>query len=193
MNSIISNLFFKSLYIGLFSLLILACAGSKQTVSEEEQEKLKELIQDKSFEIISDHARPTSTMSTNYLAQRGLLPFGSTGGRINLIGNSNYLRFDGDSVSADLPYFGERQIGGGYNSDQSIQFEGEPEDLVIEKNEKKNFYNIEFSISKQTESYQVSVKIYPNFNADIYVNSSQRLGISYEGKAKRTKTGEDKE
>ncbi|WP_157983135.1 DUF4251 domain-containing protein [Psychroflexus aestuariivivens] len=146
-------------------------------------QKLTNLVESKSFEIESNWARPSSTTSMNYIAQSGLLGNGSSVSRIDLIGNANYLKFEGDSVSADLPYYGERQSGGGYNSDQSITFEGEPKDLVIEKNEKKNFYNIEFSISNGTESFQVSIKIFPNLKTDIFVNSSHRLGINYGGRA----------
>lgn len=173
------------------SVILCSCASSKQNTSAEDLQKLDNLVESKSFEVISDQASPSSTSSMNFIAQSGLLPYGSSVSRINLIGHSNYLRFEGDSVSADLPYYGERQIGGGYNSDQSIVFDDKPKDLVIEKNEEKNFYNIEFSISKDTESYKVNLKIFPNMNTRIYVNSSQRLGISYEGHVKLIKTEEE--
>lgn len=165
-----------------FSVILCSCASSKQNTSAEDLQKLDNLVESKFFEIILDQASPSSTSSMNFMAQSGLLPYGSSVSRINLIGHSNYLRFEGDSISADLPYYGERQIGGGYNSDQSIVFDDKPKDLVIEKNEEKNFYNIEFSINKDTESYKVNLKIYPNLKADIFVNSSHRLGINYGGR-----------
>ena len=89
---------------------------------------------------------------------------------------------EGDKVTADLPYYGERQMGGGYNSNAGIKFEGVPEDLEISKDEDKQRHQIDFTISEEGETYGVRVTLFPSLNGTIHVSSSQRLSIRFEGK-----------
>ena len=54
------------------------------------------------------------------------------------MGTNNFLEVKGDSVSADLPYYGERQIAGSYNNrDVGVQFEGLAKDFELSYNDKK--------------------------------------------------------
>jgi hypothetical protein len=118
------------------------------------------------------------------LSNAGLFPQGSTAGNIDISSTSNYLKMENDSVKAELPFYGERQFGGGYNNSEGIAFEGVPNDLQIEKG-KKDAYDIHFNImdkNSSAESYQVYIKLFPNLTSIITVNSNQRYSIQYRGK-----------
>ena len=125
---------------------------------------------------------PLTTNSLNQISNAGLLPPGSVANRINLIGNANYLRIKGDSISAFLPYFGERQLAGGYNNNNvGIQFNGIPKEYSVTKDEKKQQHNIRFNINNNTENFQVYITVFPNMTATMNINSSHRFAISYSG------------
>ena len=173
----------KKLLLFLFTGILLGCGTSSKTITPTEQSKLlDELVLQKSFQIESDWAIPLMTNSMNSISNAGLLPPGSAGNRINLIGNSNFLRVKGDSIMAYLPYYGERQMGGGYDSDGgAIQFKGIPEEYEVARDGKRGSYDIRFKMKNKTESFKVITTIFPNLSSTILVNSSQRFPIRYSG------------
>lgn len=172
------------LFLLLMTMVFFACGShSTKTISKVQSQKLDDLIAKKSFEIVNDWASPMGTASMNSVINSGLLGPGNNAGQINLIGNSNYLRIEGDSVSAYLPYFGERQMGGGYDSDGgNIQFEGVPEDYKITQDEQTKRYEISFSINRKIENFTVRATLMPNLSSTINITSSQRFPIRYRGK-----------
>lgn len=115
----------------------------------------------------------------------GLLPPGSNVSRIDLTGNSNYLKIDGDSISAYLPFYGERQLGGGYsNRTVGIEIDGEYRDLKVTKG-KKDSKEIRFSAKDKNstnENYNVYIQVFSNKTSNITINSSHRTRIRYSGK-----------
>ncbi|WP_228851523.1 DUF4251 domain-containing protein [Aegicerativicinus sediminis] len=168
----------------LISAFLLSWIPSDGMKRKAQKPTVEELLESKEFKIECDWAMPTVTNAMNRVGNSGLLPVGTNIGRINLIGNANYLKFMGDSISADLPYYGERQAGGGYNSsDGGIKFNGLAKDMKIEKNEKKGHYNIKFSINNNTESFNVNIRLFPNLNSTISIYSNQRNTIRYDGTA----------
>ena len=170
--------------VSVLSFVFLSCGSSQKTDSRESL-ILNNLITKQTFEIESRWAQPMATNAYNQ-AVNGLLPPGSTTGQINLIGNSNYFKMEKDTVSAYLPYFGERQMGGNYGSARGgIEFNDVPEDLEIRPTDKSG-YNIRFSINdkeNKAENYKVYIQIFHDLNANIVINSSQRLSIRYRGVA----------
>lgn len=174
----------KNLIILLVFLGLVGCGTSSKTVSPSSQsQQLDEWVAQNSFEINSDWAIPLMTNSMNQISNAGIFPPGSAANRISLIGNSNFLRFQNNTVSAYLPYFGERQAGGAYNGRNSgIEFDGIPEDLEISRDEKTLRHQIQFKIMDKTEAYNVSITLFPNLNSSIQINSSQRLTIRYNGR-----------
>ncbi len=170
----------------LFSLLlILGCASTpKPEASDEQIQDLAGLIFEQSFEIEANWAIPLATGSLTSIANAGLLPPGSTLNRIDLFGNSSYLRVTKDSVKAQLPYYGERQMGGGTygNNQYGIQFEGIPKDFEIVPNKKKRGYTMRFTISTQTETFQVAALLFPDQSSTININSTHRTPIGYRGR-----------
>ncbi|MDT0685715.1 DUF4251 domain-containing protein [Autumnicola psychrophila] len=149
-------------------IFIFACSGSRNAVNEQdvkEFSKLKELVSN-GFEIENQWALPLR------------------GGRVNLIGNTNFIRFERDSVDIFLPYFGVRQSGGGYGEAGGIEYKGPAKDMEIMENLDNQNIRIQFEGKAGTENLQFHLKLYPNGNVETLVNSSQRDAISYRGDVK---------
>ena len=177
--------------IGITSLfcLLVAC-GPANVGSTSNDEVFESLINQKSFEIISESATPQNTMAITAVTNSGLLAPGNTSGLINLVGNTNYLRVLGDSISGYLPFFGERRMGGSYGSRRGgIEFDGVPTNYEI-KNGKKNGREIRFTINDKennTEQYRVLIYLYPNLRTTININSTHRTTMIYRGNASELK------
>ena len=172
----------KNLLIASLFLLI-ACGSTQKTIAPSaESMALDQLLATKNFSISADWAYPNATASMAALSNTGILGVGNTANAINLIGNPNFLKVKGDSISAFLPYYGERQMGGGYGSDNGIEFKGIPETYSLKKDEQKQRYSMEFTISgNTTEVFNVNIDFFPNTTAQINIFSSQRRGIRYQG------------
>jgi len=175
----------RCLPIGILLILLNCGTSGKTTISKSQETTLDRLIAAKNFVITCDRALPLMTISMNSLFNSGLFPPGSAANSVNLVGNSNYLKVMGDSVAAELPYFGERQMGGGYNQNGSgVEFSGMPREWQLTKNEKAGRYELRFKINQESESFNVNVVVFPNLNSSINITSSQRFSIRYEGTAK---------
>jgi hypothetical protein len=171
--------------LGLFVIaisLLGSCGSSKATYTSDDINALRELVDSKSFEIESNWAYPLPTVGFNSIANAGLLPPGDNATQINLIGNPNYLRIEGDSIKASLPYYGERQISSNYGSaNVGILLNGTVKDLAVAFNEKKKRYELRFQANQDTENYQVAINLFPNKQATMNINSTHRTNISYRG------------
>lgn len=174
-NSSSVDTFLRYLSIILFigALLIsLSCGSTQRGAVPKDYDQLESLLDSRQFEIQHDWAIPMR------------------GGNINLTGNSNYIRFQGDSVRIFLPYFGVRQFGGGYGSDGGVQYEGLANELQINKEEKR--ITMEFTGQKSSEDYTFFLTLYPNGSVNTTVNSSQRDNISYRGTMREWKPDMEK-
>ncbi len=180
----------KGLLLFLTVLLAYACGTGKQAVTNEGNTILDDWVANREFAIASEWARPQPTTGMVAVSNAGLLGPGNTLGSISLIGNPNYFRVQGDSVSAYLPYYGERQIGGGYNSNRRIEFNGVPANLKITKDPKNKGYRMQFSIKEDSETYQVNVRLFPNLTSRMSVTSTHRFVIRYDGKIKELEVEE---
>ena len=169
--------------IGVLALVMMGCAsGSKVSASPAEIAALDDLVANKSFEITARWARPMPSQALNSISNARLLPNGSNAARIDITGNASYLRVVGDRVEADLPYFGERQMSGGYDPQRTgVHFDGVPEDFQIEPNSKTKGYTMRFSLNNGTEVYQVIAQLFPSRSSTFSVVSSHRAQIRYEG------------
>ncbi|MDT0607584.1 DUF4251 domain-containing protein [Croceitalea rosinachiae] len=167
-------------------LVISACSSSKPSYNTEQLEALDRLVESGSFLFEAEFANPLATRSMNAVSNAGLLPPGSAVNRINLMGTNNFLEIKGDSVSANLPYYGERQMPGAYNnSNVGIQFDGVAKDFKIYFNEKKGVYELQFKASNNTEVFDINAVLFVNNTVSLYVNSSERLTINYQGVLKK--------
>ena len=170
--------------IGAFMLLLmtLACASNKNSATPEEIAALDDMIENRNFEIQALWALPMPSQGMNSIANAGLLPFGSTANRIDITTTGGYLRIVGDTVKANLPYFGERQMGGMYNQNKAgIQFDGVPKELSFSSNKRETGKIMQFTINDDLENYQVYAQLFPNGNALLTISSSHRRNIGYQG------------
>ncbi|CAM4367240.1 DUF4251 domain-containing protein [Gillisia limnaea] len=150
-------------------LFILACGGTKKSGSEEatkDFQKLSELVNNREFEIENEW----------------LTPLG--GPAINLIGNPNYIRFEGDSVDVFLPYYGVRHSGGGYGTNGGIKYKGPAKNLNISKDPAKNSILLNFEGNDGNENLEFFITLFQGGSATTSVSSSQRESISYRGDVK---------
>ncbi|GAA0721489.1 hypothetical protein GCM10009430_22820 [Aquimarina litoralis] len=163
--------------------VFLSCNSTKNIVAPTAQsEALEALIAKKSFTIESDWMYPLMTTGMNAIYNSGLIPPGSTVNSINLTGNPNFVRIYGDSISMNLPFYGERQLPGQYiRNEGGIVFQGVPDRYEVIKDEKKQTHLIKFTAKGDQESYRVTITLFPNWTTSININSSHRTSIRYRG------------
>ena len=177
----------KKIFVICSALVFLNCGNSEPTVEQiAQQQRLKQLVESKDYQIESDRAMPQASNSLMQIQNTGILGVGNTAGNINLIGNPNYLTISGDSVKAQLPFFGERQMGGGYGGrDAGIEFDGLMEDYSSEWIERKGRYVVRFNADSQNEQYMVVINLFPNMTTSMMVNGNQHTPIRYSGYVKK--------
>jgi len=166
-------------------MVLVGCRGPKTIAATEAQTKaLEAMVHEKHFSIESNQAFPMVSTGLVSLSNRGIIAPGNSASNISLIGNANYVKVYKDSVDIALPYFGERQLPGGYNNRSiGFEFKGVPKDFNIIKDEKTQGYQIKFSFQNKNsiEACDVRIKLYPNLSTKIDINSSHRTFISYRG------------
>lgn len=179
-----------SLFIAI-TFALCSCSGTK-TVSEQDKNnlvKVTELLDSKHFSVEAQWAYPLTTGSLTQLANAGLLGNGNNASRINLQGNSNFLRIKNDSVHMYLPYYGERRVGGGYNSNNGVEARNVMSNYEVKDHSKKNAKVITFNVSEKTETYNIIITTFSNKSTNIVVNSNQRASIRYNGELDILETG----
>lgn len=147
-------------------LLVMACGTQYGMRGEnpDDFEELRTLISTGDYEIENQWAIP----------QNGTM--------IDLVGNSNFIRFKGDSVSLFLPYFGVRHSGGDYRGREGgITYKGPVKELVISEDVDKQRILVEFEADQGSENYNFRITLFSNGISNTNVNSSERNSISYRG------------
>ncbi|MDX1471126.1 MAG: DUF4251 domain-containing protein, partial [Flavobacteriaceae bacterium] len=159
----------------LISLTLIFSACSSNKVNPSDIQEIKTIVQNKDFIITSDVAFPRATYAMTQIRDAGLLINGDTSNRISLIGNPNFLKIEGDSVTSQLPYFGERQVSTPYNSrDMGISLKGRMEDYKEVWNEEKNRYEITFKARDNTEGFNVTIYLFPKKTANMILMGTKR-------------------
>lgn len=171
----------KVLVISLVSTLIFSCSAKKIEVTPQQMAVLDNLVERRSFVITSEYALPLVTNSLSALQNSGVLAPGENPGRISLINNPNDLVINGDMVTSKLPYFGEIQQSSGYNgSNSSIEFDGPYEDYSATKND-DNTYTIKFDAKSKSETFDVTITLFPNLRSQMTIKGNKRFPIRYTG------------
>lgn len=170
----------------LFLLLCTGCASGPRTqANPAEMAALDHAVSDGEFEILASWAQPMPSQGLNSISNAGLLPPGSTAGRIDIAGTGGFLKMVGDSAIADLPFFGERHMGGGYSSEGSgIKFSGIPENYSMGPIKKGDGYTMQFNIRNGQETFRVLAHILASRYASVSIASSHRSTIWYQGRLK---------
>jgi len=172
-------------------LLMMSCTSSK-LLTEAQKQELKAWGTEKAFVIESDWAKPMPTAAFNAIANTGILGLGNSIGSINILGNVNYFKMKGDTITGYLPYYGERYMAGGYNNKSAIEFSDIPRSKEIWWNEQKQRTEMRFSIYQKddNEMYDIFIIIFSNNSTRMDVNSSERSLITYEGTIKALESQE---
>ena len=164
----------KCFLILFFSVFFAGVHISAQTKKEKKEQKealeiqkfeeIQKLIESKSYEYEADWAN----------AQGGR--------RISLVTNSNYIRIKGDSIFAEMPYFGVVRGGGaGYNEGGGIKIKNKIEEFSIEINEKKKKILLKFSAKGNSDNYDFIVNVFNSGSGRVNVLSSYKSPIVYDG------------
>jgi len=163
--------------------MLLSCSSTKEITDAErvQIDELETLIDSKVLAFEANWAYPLVSSGLTQLSNAGLLGNGNNAGSINLQNNSNYVRIINDRISASLPYYGERRVGGGYNSDSGIVLDGPITNYTVTKDTKKGSTTMKFRASNKTEVYDFVMTVFPNRKTNIIVNSTQRTSIRYSG------------
>ena len=162
-------------------LFVFSCSSSKNMATPEQITALETLVNSKQFKIESLWAYPQTTMALQRVLDSGLLPPGSTSGSISLVGNYNFLKVSGDSITSSLPYYGERRMQVGYGgTDSTIEFKGLVENYSTKKI-KNNAIAVMFKAKSNNEVFDVYIELSPNLKSDMVVNGMGRNGIRYSG------------
>ncbi|GGG45473.1 hypothetical protein GCM10011532_31840 [Christiangramia forsetii] len=152
-----------------------SCAGTKDPSATElrEYEDLKSLVSARNFKIVNDFANT------------------SIGGNVNIVGNTNFIEFKGDSVDVFLPFFGIRYSGSSYGNEGGIKYKGIAKDLKITEQTDKARLLLEFRGSQNGEDLDFIITLFPNKNVNTSVNTSERSTISFRGEISEIKSEED--
>ena len=171
------------IYYSLIGILMVSCNSYKSTLKPEEIKAFGAAVSvSDSLIIESNYAYPRMTGALMDIQNSGFFPMGNVAGNIDISGTLNYLIINKGNVTAELPYYGERNVGG-YNQNIGIQFKGQPDDYTIKNNEEGS-YIITFSMKDRInsqENYEIQVYLYPNYKTRLIVNSSHRTSIQYSG------------
>ncbi len=163
------------------SILVFGCGSSKPAVSNA---ALDAMMEQETFQIVVRAAEPQVTTAMARVGNSGgVMRPGSTMSRVDLTGDGYYIKLEGEKVSIELPYFGERQMGGGYGTDGGFTLEDTlAKDLKITKDEEKKTYEVTFSADNSSETLFFTIEVGSSLNSTTRVTSAQRNRIRYTGK-----------
>jgi hypothetical protein len=165
-TSILSFILCFSMFIGF------AQEKTKKQIKEEqnleERKEIAALVESKEFKFVGRTAYPQ-------------------GGRsIDLTTNSNFLKFEKDSIDSEMPYFGRAYSGVAYGGGNGgMHFKGKIENYSLTKDKKK--YMIKAKISDKTDSYDLQLTVFFEGNASLAINTFNRSQISYSGRIEKLK------
>lgn len=151
------------LFIGILTLT--SCGNKKfLAAGSEEYQQALEKVQNLDLAIENEWANPLR------------------GNQINLIGNSNHIRFENDSVDVYLPFFGVRHSGGGYGTEGAIVYKGPVQNLKIEEMPGRERIKLSFEGNHKTENLDFDITFFPGGKTNTSVSSSQRDRMGYIGR-----------
>lgn len=166
----------------LCALLVFSCTASKEA-SETATKAVEALVAD-NYEIVSTWANPVGSSAIKQLGAQGALGMDSNAGRINITGNTNYVRKVGDTLLVYLPYYGTRTTGATplmETTNSSIIFEGIPSSYTVLPGRKGAFTQVSFSFGTDSDRYNFLVKVFTNNSVTMDVTTANKSRIQYEG------------
>jgi len=147
------------------SMILWGCSVSSSTPEQKaaELDKIESLIESGNYEYTIRSASPQ-------------------GGRTIQMTTSYSLKAVEGKYQAYLPYFG-RAYSAGYGENGAIEFNGDPQNLQITRNDKKKTISVDFTIRTEIDQYKVSLVINASGYGNMLISSDKRQSISYYGLA----------
>lgn len=175
----IQNRFIMRLVVACLMMFFVSCSSLKYNATDAEIANLKDIVKSKKIALSFDWAQPIG-LNMGVTGLQSLMPPGSTTNNINLIGNPNFLNINKDSIHMDLPYYGQQQLGRGYNTnDTGVSFKGTP--YKTETEFKENKYILKYWLDSKYDDYRIIITLFANKKSVLRVNSSHRTTINYDG------------
>lgn len=159
---------------------LISCGSTKNIMSVTQREVFNKAIMDKDFTIELEVMEPFVTNTIAQISNQIFQNTGNTANRVNIRSQGYTIKIKNDSIIANLPYVGERQMGGGYdNLNIGINIKDTYKEYQISQDEK--FTNIVMQAKNATESYNIRIAISDSGYTRVHFFSSQRNTISYTG------------
>jgi len=183
------NFLFAALLLFTFLIMQAQTKAEKRALRLEKNEtafnEIKTLIESGTFQFEALSALPIG----NDIAKISAAFVGGgnvfQGNRVDLTGNSNFIRINNQASELFLPYFGRVYRTPNYNKSASgLEFKGDIEDYIVEYNDSKHKIDIKFTVNKPQEQLQFHLVTTAKGDTSLNVNSSNRQSIRYLGKVK---------
>lgn len=180
-----NHVFIRFLWLILLStFIVVSCKSSESTVeSRQALNDLEAILNSENFKIDVNTVLPFNTAATTQVLNQLMRNTGNTANHISVSGYD--ITFKNDSISGQLPYYGEQQISSGnYNGRLGIEFNDIPQDFSMTKHKKKDAYIIKFNIDdieNTSENLRIIITLFSNKATSINVTTSYRTSIGYRG------------
>lgn len=172
---------FKYVAVSLIgsTLLFLGCVSSKETVTQEQESRLRQLMNSDHLVFEAKYAFPQLTPAYVRGANSVMGRAGGSISQVNLTGQGYFLEISADSVVSYLPYFGEWDNFYDSEAAGSINLETDIRDYDIRSS--KNSIAIKFAARRKSERLNLKLNIYPDGKARLHILSGLRDPIRFEG------------
>ena len=172
----------------LYTVLIVfgimaACSSSKDPlVTANTLNKIENLANERNFVVEFNTAYPQNTAASQQVLNSFLIQTGNSAGRIDIAGDGAKLTVDGETSTADLPFFGERRMGGSYgNKNVGIEFDQATIKAykVLRQGEK---ITVTYGVTNSENDYfDVRMDIYSKYNVRALIISTKKTNMQYDG------------
>ncbi|BAO77310.1 DUF4251 domain-containing protein [Winogradskyella sp. PG-2] len=166
-------------------LLLLSCGSSKRSNALELEtfDAQKLLIGSGKFKFTAETAFSMQSNDVIDVTNALIRQTENANGRFSLSANNDYIIISLNKVKANLTYFGElRTAAYSDTRDTTIIFDQEPQAYKVNENEKKKTITLTFRIKNSTEQFNIKMLLFSNKTASVYIYSSNRTTIRYNGK-----------
>jgi hypothetical protein len=190
MKNIIQHKYLKLICFGIFLSLFWSCKTTKiekEKTKENDLAILENLFIQNDYHIEIDVAYPFNTASTAQVSNVLFRNTINSANRIDVRGDSEYIKIKNDSVKGYLSFYGERRINSGDYGGRNvaIQFDGPLMDLEKEINKDKGKVELEFTADQSgndSENYTVKIEIFPNKEAVVNITPTYKTFMRYDGR-----------
>ncbi|MCA0132776.1 DUF4251 domain-containing protein [Winogradskyella alexanderae] len=165
---------------------LMNCGSSKEKLSSKERsenlEQIRSALESKSFQFNAEFAFPLQSNDVIMVTNELMRGSQNLGGQVNLSGNYDFFKINGDTTEGKLSYFGEmRNVGYNDIADNSIIFSGVPINYSVEEKKNGEKIIIQFDAKNQVETFRIRMVVFNNYDSNVIIYGSNRTAIRYTG------------